>query len=48
MVSPCIVTCSEVEIYVLSGERIVLHSDALFDCGHSFNPAVDVGQVEGA
>ena len=32
---------------MLSGERIVLRSNVLFDCGHSFNPAVDVGQVEG-
>ena len=39
--------CSEVEVDVLSGERIILQSDVLFDCGHSFNPAVDVGQVEG-
>ena len=36
---------SEVEIDVLTGEKLILRSDILFDCGNSFNPAVDVGQV---
>ena len=37
--------CTEVEIDTLTGERIVLQTDILFDCGQSFNPAVDIGQV---
>ena len=36
---------SEVEIDVLTGEKLILRSDILFDCGRSFNPAVDLGQV---
>lgn len=39
---------SAVEIDVLTGELEVLRSDILFDCGVSLNPAVDLGQVEGA
>ena len=37
--------CAEVEIDVLTGQRIIHRCDILFDCGHSFNPAVDIGQV---
>lgn len=33
---------------MLTGELEVLRSDILFDCGVSLNPAVDLGQVEGA
>uniref|UniRef100_A0A8R7Q0G5 FAD-binding PCMH-type domain-containing protein n=4 Tax=Triticum TaxID=4564 RepID=A0A8R7Q0G5_TRIUA len=39
---------SEVEIDVLTGATTILRSDLLYDCGHSLNPAVDLGQVEGA
>ncbi|HEY4640059.1 MAG TPA: molybdopterin cofactor-binding domain-containing protein [Thermoanaerobaculia bacterium] len=39
---------SEVEIDVLTGETTVLRSDVLIDLGHSLNPCLDVGQVEGA
>lgn len=37
---------SEVEIDVLTGEKLVLQSDIHFDCGRSLNPAVDMGQVK--
>jgi xanthine dehydrogenase/oxidase len=42
------VACSEVLLDVLTGEYQIVRSDVLFDCGTSLNPAVDIGQVEGA
>lgn len=39
---------SEVELDVLTGETIIRQVDMLYDCGISLNPAVDVGQCEGA
>lgn len=39
---------SEVEIDVLTGQTTVLRSDILIDIGHSLNPCLDIGQVEGA
>ncbi|XP_035691294.1 xanthine dehydrogenase-like [Branchiostoma floridae] len=42
------VTCTEVELDVLTGEREITRSDILFDCGESVNPDLDIGQVEGA
>jgi len=39
---------SEVEIDVLTGATTILRSDIMYDCGQSLNPAVDLGQVEGA
>ena len=30
---------------MLTGEKVVLAADILFDCGHSLNPAVDIGQA---
>ena len=38
---------TEVVIDVLTGENRILRCDILHDCGHSLNPALDIGQVEG-
>lgn len=40
--------CTEVEIDVLTGETTVLRADLCYDMGKSLNPAIDIGQVEGA
>jgi xanthine dehydrogenase large subunit len=40
--------CSEVAIDTLTGEMRVLRADLLHDVGASINPALDIGQVEGA
>jgi len=39
---------SEVEIDVLTGESNVLETDIIYDAGKSLNPAIDIGQAEGA
>ncbi|KAB2021265.1 hypothetical protein ES319_D07G127300v1 [Gossypium barbadense] len=39
---------SEVEIDVLTGQTTILQTDIIYDCGQSLNPAVDLGQIEGA
>ena len=42
------VACSEVEVDCLTGEFEVLRSDLLYDAHKSPNPAIDIGQIEGA
>ena len=40
--------CTEVAIDTLTGESRVLAIDILHDVGRSINPAIDIGQIEGA
>src|SRR6056297_129225 len=42
------VAAAEVEIDVLTGDHSILRADVLVDLGSSINPALDVGQIEGA
>ncbi|POF29991.1 xanthine dehydrogenase molybdopterin binding subunit [Roseibium marinum] len=39
--------CSEVTIDTMTGEMSVDRVDILHDVGHSLNPAIDLGQIEG-
>ncbi|MEO8530595.1 MAG: molybdopterin cofactor-binding domain-containing protein, partial [Deltaproteobacteria bacterium] len=38
---------TEVVIDTLTGENRILRTDILHDVGHSLNPAIDIGQIEG-
>ncbi|XP_063040378.1 xanthine dehydrogenase/oxidase [Engraulis encrasicolus] len=42
------VACSEVEIDCLTGSHKNVHTSIVMDVGKSLNPALDIGQVEGA
>ncbi len=39
--------CAEVTIDIMTGEMTVDRVDLLHDVGHSLNPAIDIGQIEG-
>ncbi len=42
------VSAAEVAIDTLTGEMRVLRAEMVQDCGESLNPAIDLGQIEGA
>jgi len=40
--------CSVAEVDILTGETKIISADIMYDIGKSMNPAIDIGQVEGA
>ena len=42
------VAATVVEIDCLTGDHVVLKTDIVMDIGESINPAIDIGQIEGA
>lgn len=40
--------CSVTEVDILTGEVKIISSDIIYDMGMSMNPAIDIGQIEGA
>jgi xanthine dehydrogenase/oxidase len=42
------ISCSEVEIDVMTGDMRILRADVMMEMGNPINPALDVGQIEGA